>query len=154
MPMEIPGPVISGPSETSSGYANIVVKEFGGGNRCSVVSITFYASSSTVGSTQQSIVFPVSQQSLVTSGVPIPMPSSGYYSVYAVGKCSSGEETRISNQLSVFSYIQGAPACVTQGGACQGTGQGNCCAGFCGPQPGRKYRRNLKVSTTCSPPSK
>ena len=59
------------------------------------------------------------------------VPRSGYYSVYAVGKCSSGEETRISNQLSVFSYIQSSAeaTCTSNGGSCV-TGV-NCCSGAC-----------------------
>ena len=151
----IRAPVISGPSETSSGYADVVVQDFGGGNTCSVVSITFFFSPNTIGASQQSIEVLASEASLVTSGVPIPMPTSGFNSIYAVGKCSTGEETGISNQLSVFSYVFAAPACLKEDEKC-GDGS-DCCPGLgCRVIAGKRRRNSRRLfapaAFACQPP--
>ena len=98
MPQEIPGPVISGPSSTSNGYAKIVVESPGGNSACSVVSIVI--SSSAVGSAENDAT--LVQIGVTQSFVPVPV-SRGYNFIHATGLCSGGETTERSNELTTFS---------------------------------------------------
>ena len=101
---EIPGPVISAPSSTSSGYVNVLVASPGGNERCSVSQIVITASAGSVGSSPTSIEVAASKPGLSSAGVPVPLRDAGYHSIYAVGKCSEDATTvtERSNGLSVF----------------------------------------------------
>ena len=101
---EIPGPVISAPSSTSSGYVNVLVASPGGNERCSVSQIVITASAGSVGSPPTSIEVAASKPGLSSAGVPVTLRDAGYHSIYAVGKCSEDATTvtERSNGLSVF----------------------------------------------------
>jgi len=103
-PPFIPGPVISGPSTTSSGYATVTIKEVGGGNSCSVGSIVLTSTGGAIGSVPAT----VEVSSGLGQSVQVPVRTDGYNSIYAVGVCTSGVKTEISNGLSVFSSSPGA----------------------------------------------
>ena len=103
-PPFIPGTVISGPSTTSSGYATVTIKEVGGGNSCSVGSIVLTSTGGAIGSVPAT----VEVSSGLSQSVQIPVTTDGYNSIYAVGVCTSGVKTEISNGLSVFSSSPGA----------------------------------------------
>jgi hypothetical protein len=105
-PPFIPGPVISGPSTTSSGYVTVTIKEIGGGNGCSVGSIALTSTGGAIGSVPAT----VEVSSGVGQSVQVPVRTDGYNSIYAVGVCTSGVKTEISNGLSVFSSSPGAPS--------------------------------------------
>jgi hypothetical protein len=104
-PPFIPGPVISGPSTTSYGYVTVTIKEIGGGNGCSVGSIVLTSTGGAIGSVPAT----VEVSSGVGQSVQIAVKTDGYNSIYAVGVCTSGVKTEISNGLSVFSSPDAGP---------------------------------------------
>lgn len=98
----IPGPVISAPSRTSSGYADVTVTSLGGSDACAVRSIVITATGSSIGSVPVNVEVSASQSGQTVS---VPLNVAGYNRIYAVGQCDTGEMTEISNGLSVF-YVQ------------------------------------------------
>ncbi|KAI8106684.1 hypothetical protein M9434_001338 [Picochlorum sp. BPE23] len=101
-PASIPGPVISAPSSTKSGYVNVRVNQLGGNDRCSVTTIVITVTPSSVGSTAQTFEISASTPNLSFEGVSVQLAQVGYSSIYASGICSSGETTERSNGVSVF----------------------------------------------------
>jgi hypothetical protein len=114
-PAFIPGPTIAAPSYTSSGSVNVLVKDIGGNNRCSVRSITIRYSGNNVGSVARTETVDASKPGLATKGVQLDLQANGYNSIYAFGKCSDGERTEISNQLSVLNAVPGGPTLIAAG---------------------------------------
>ena len=110
----IPGPIISAPTSTSSGYVNVVVNFLGGNSRCQVTSIEIFALGSPVGSVPKMVKVSASTNTLSTTGTPILLPYAGYNSLYAYSICSTGEKTVVSNRLTVF-YLAGGTPAVPQG---------------------------------------
>jgi len=51
-----------------------------------------------------------SNPGLTSEGILLNLQERGYNSIYAVGKCASGERTEISNQLSVFNSVSSGSA--------------------------------------------
>lgn len=107
-PVSIPGPTISAPSSTSSGYVDVVVNALGGNAGCSVSSIVITAIASSVGSLAETVEVSASRPGLSSEGILVPLKYAGYNSINAVGKCSNGDVTERSNGLSVF--YSGGPA--------------------------------------------
>lgn len=101
-PASVPGPVISAPSVTTLPYVNVLVLQPGGNQRCSVTSIVITSAASSIGSTSQTVEVSSSRPNLSSTGVTVQLDQTGYNSIYAVGKCSSGEATERSNGLSVL----------------------------------------------------
>ena len=100
--MQYPGPVISSPSSSTLPYVNVIVNVVGGNAFCSVDSISITSRASSVGSVPQNVEVPTSTPGLSTVGVRAPLKEFGYNTIFAIGRCSSGETTEMSNQLAVF----------------------------------------------------
>ena len=75
-PAFIPGPTIAAPSYTPSGSINVLVKDIGGNNRCSVRSITIRYSGNNVGSAAKTKTMDASKPGLASKGVELDLQSS------------------------------------------------------------------------------
>lgn len=104
-PMVYPGPVISAPRSTTTEYVNVLIQSFGGNALCSVESINITSRASEVGSIPNIVQVPTKMYGLGTVGVPVLLKGTGYNSIEAIGRCSSGEVTAMSNELIVFYLI-------------------------------------------------
>ena len=109
-PGRFPGPVISGPRSSATGYVNVMIANIGGNGGCQVTSILFTMKGSSIGSVPVEEEVSLSTPGLSSSGVVLRLPSYGYNSIYAFGRCDGkGELTEKSNDLIVFKAYPGAP---------------------------------------------
>ena len=106
-PVPAAAPVISGPRSTTSNLVNVRVESIGGGDSCTVTSITFTSVGAAIGSSPETVGISTSAMGSMMVAVPLSQP--GYNSIYAVGNCANGGTTDRSNSLSVF-YTAPAPA--------------------------------------------
>ena len=104
-----PGPVISAPISTIIGSVNVVISSLGGGKGCNVVLVEIQSSTAGIGSVPQYVEVSASQPGLDSVGVPVPLVGGGYNVIRAIGTCSTGEKTEMSNQISVFFSAPGPP---------------------------------------------
>ena len=102
------GPVISAPTSTSIKSVNVIVTSVGGNDQCSVEKITITSIGSNVGAVPVTVQVSSASPGLSSVGVPVTLKVKGYNIIYAVGTCSTGETTEMSNQLSVFYLPQSA----------------------------------------------
>ena len=101
-----PGPVISGPTSSTSGYVSVRIESIGGDNGCAVSSILLTSIGAAVGSLPKTVE--VSTEGLNT--VSVQLGQRGYNSIYAVGNCNNGGRTERSNSLTVFNTVPGPPS--------------------------------------------
>ena len=115
-PTSIPGPVIEptiyGQSIVTSGLLYISVESLGGSDACSVVSVTFTtvikeAAGASVNN-QPSSTATYDAADLTDGHVTIPLVGGHRYEVYAVGTCSRGGQTEMSNILTSVSVVSSA----------------------------------------------
>ena len=111
-PASIPGPVIEpsiyGQSIVTSGFVYISVKSMGGSDACSVVSVTFttvFKGGGTSVIDQPSWVVTYDAAELTNRPVTISLVGGHQYETYAVGMCSEGGETEMSNILTTVSVV-------------------------------------------------
>ena len=111
-PASIPGPVIEpsiyGQSIVTSGFVYISVKSMGGSDACSVVSVTFTTVTKGGGASvidQPSSVVTYDAAELTNRPVTISLVGGHQYETYAVGMCSEGGETEVSNILTTVSVV-------------------------------------------------
>ena len=97
-----PGPVISAPGTTSMLSVNVAINSIGGDARCSVVSIEIVSSSDALGSSPKYVLISDPKPGM---GISLQLSSAGINLIAAVGICSNGELTAISNVLSVLASI-------------------------------------------------